>query len=56
MSEPIKLCLSSLGAESEKKVVGKQQAFIERGGTFASIFPTSQNSLLNFVAGPGKVA
>lgn len=51
LSENIKLCLSSLGAESERKVVEKQKAFIQNGGVFASIFPINHNSLLNFVAG-----
>jgi hypothetical protein len=49
----VKLCLSSLGPESEAKVVQKFRHFVEQGGTFASIYPTRPGSLLNFIAGPG---
>jgi len=56
LQENIKLCLSSLGAESEKKVIQKQDQFLQRGGTFASIFPVTRDSPLNFVAGPRRVA
>lgn len=56
LRDDIKLCLSSLGAESEKKVIQKQEEFLKRGGTFASIFPVTRDALLNFVAGPGGVA
>jgi C-methyltransferase C-terminal domain/Putative zinc binding domain/Methyltransferase domain len=41
----IKLCLLSLSPESEAKVVAKNQAFIERGGSFASMFPGKANSI-----------
>jgi hypothetical protein len=49
----VKLCLSSLGPESEVKVVNKFRQYVERGGTFASIYHTRPDSLLKFVAGPG---
>jgi SAM-dependent methyltransferase len=51
--QQVKLCLSSLGPESEAKVVQKFRQFAEQGGTFASIYHTRRESLLNFVAGPG---
>lgn len=54
--ENVKLCLSSLGAESERKVVQKQELFLKQGGTFASIVPIARDALLNFVAGPPGVA
>ena len=41
----ISLCLLSLNPIGEEKVVEKNHAFVERGGTFASIFPTSGRAL-----------
>lgn len=52
MEENIVLCLSSLGAGSERKVLSKIQRFIDRGGAFASIFPTDKKEPLTFRAGP----
>jgi len=45
LEEDVKLCLLSLSPESEAKVVAKNQLFLERGGSFASIFPGKPNSL-----------
>ena len=41
----IKLCLSSLNPESEKKVIKNSKNFIDSGGEFLSIFPTSKIGL-----------
>jgi hypothetical protein len=41
----IDLCLLSLNPESEQKVLAKNQAFIERGGGFLSIFALSSRSV-----------
>jgi hypothetical protein len=43
--ESIKLCLTSLSPESEKKVIDKNKGFLESGGVFASIFSTSEHAL-----------
>ena len=48
----VKLCLSSLSAESEGRVVQQHRRFFEQGGSFASIFPVRRESLLNFIARP----
>jgi hypothetical protein len=52
LEQNVRLCLSSLGAGSEQKVLQKQQAFIGRGGTFAAIFPSNATEPLTFLAGP----
>ncbi len=59
-SQDIKLCLSSLGAASEPKVLKRHEEFIRKGGVFASIFPVNQACVLNILAGstnqnPGDV-
>ena len=41
----ISLCLLSLNPIGEEKVVEKNGAFVDRGGTFASIFPASARAL-----------
>lgn len=41
----IKLCLLSLSPESEEKVSKNNQAFIDQGGMFSSIFPVSKHAL-----------
>ena len=45
LEDDIRLCLLSLSPESEAKVVAKNQLFLQRGGSFASIFPGEANSL-----------
>ena len=41
----IDLCLLALNPESEQKVLAKNQAFLERGGRFLSIFALSPSSV-----------
>ena len=41
----ISLCLLSLNPIGEEKVMANNQAFVQRGGTFASIFPASRHAL-----------
>jgi hypothetical protein len=52
--ENVRLCLTSLGFESERRVVQRHRDFVGQGGSFASIFPVKPEALLNFVAGRGK--
>jgi hypothetical protein len=47
LTERIKLVLLSVNPEAEAKVVAKNEAFVDQGGIFASIFPASQYSLHN---------
>lgn len=49
----IKLCLSGLGFDSERRVLQAHRRFVDQGGTFASIFPTNRASALTHLAGPG---
>jgi hypothetical protein len=41
----ISLCLLSLNPIGEEKVIGNHQAFVDRGGVFASIFPASAHAM-----------
>jgi hypothetical protein len=50
-AQDIVLCLSSLGAASEPKVLKKHEEFISKGGVFASIFPVDQDRVFNVLAG-----
>lgn len=43
----IDLCLLSLNPESERKVLAKNQSFVNRGGEFLSIFTLSSKSVYN---------
>jgi SAM-dependent methyltransferase len=44
--ERITLCLLSLNPDYEDKVIAKNQAFVEAGGAFHSIFPGSRRAFL----------
>jgi len=45
LERAIKLCLLSLSPESETKVVSRNRALIEQGGTFLSIYPDSERAI-----------
>ena len=45
LEHDVRLCLLSLNPLSEGKVMERQRAFVERGGTFKSIFPASSVAL-----------
>lgn len=45
LKRKITLCLLSVNLESEEKVIARNQAFVQQGGRFASIFPASQRAL-----------
>src|SRR5205823_3573717 len=42
LERSINLCLLAVNAENEEKVVGKHQAYLEKGGQFASVHPPSR--------------
>lgn len=46
LTENIQLCLLAVSPESELKVIARNQAFVQRGGRIASIFPASRNALV----------
>ena len=41
----IKLCLLSVNPDNENAVIEKNRAFLHKGGTFLSIFPSSRRAL-----------
>jgi hypothetical protein len=45
--EDVGLCLLSMSPASESKVMAKNTDFTKKGGTFASIFPKKENSILD---------
>lgn len=45
LDRDIKLCLLSVNAETEDRVIQKNHAFTQAGGTFHSIFPASKYAL-----------
>jgi len=45
LERDIKLCLLSVNAETEDRVIQKNHAFTQAGGTFHSIFPASKYAL-----------
>jgi len=45
LEDDITLCLLSLNPIGEEKVIGNNQAFVDRGGVFASIFPASARAM-----------
>ena len=47
---PIDLCLLSLNPESEQKVLAQNQAYLDRGGHFLSIFASSARSVYKAAA------
>ena len=47
LRKDVRLCLLSVNREVEDKVMRKNQAFVDRGGVFASIFKTSSRCLMS---------
>lgn len=45
LEKDIKLCILSLNPDIEEKIIKKNNIFVENGGTFLSIVPTSKHSL-----------
>lgn len=45
IEEDVTLCLLSLSPESEQRVRQRQQAYLDKGGIFASLFPGKPNSI-----------
>lgn len=46
LEQNVKLCLLSLSPESEEKVIQKNQEYIQGGGKFASVIPSSRYALI----------
>ena len=47
----VKVCLTSVSAESEAKVIQRNQAFLQAGGMFLSIFPVQKGAVFNPLSG-----
>ncbi len=45
MERGISLCMLGVNPDIEEKVIGRNRAFVERGGRFLSIFPGSEHAL-----------
>jgi hypothetical protein len=45
LAQGTKLCLLTVAAESEEKVIRKNEAFVAAGGEFVSIYPASKHAL-----------
>ena len=52
----VRLCLMTVRAEVEELVVGKNAAYLARGGVLASVFPDSKYALGKAGPAAGKAA